>query len=63
MPLGVRAVDTLPAMTALPQPIGASEAAGGYATPTGVRLHTLADVFAAAEGLAVRLDGTEIQSA
>lgn len=35
----------------------------GYATPTGVRLHTLADVFAyaAAEGLVVRLDGTEIQ--
>lgn len=35
----------------------------GFATPTGVRLHTLADVFAyaAAEGLVVRLDGTEIQ--
>jgi hypothetical protein len=35
----------------------------GYATPTGVQLHTLADVFAyaAAEGLVVRLDGTEIQ--
>ena len=35
----------------------------GFATPTGVRLHTLADVFAyaAAEGLTVRLDGTEIQ--
>jgi DDE superfamily endonuclease/Helix-turn-helix of DDE superfamily endonuclease len=35
----------------------------GYATPTGVRLHTLADVcaYAAAEGLTVRLDGTEIQ--
>jgi hypothetical protein len=35
----------------------------GYATPTGVRLHTLADLFAyaAAEGLTVRLDGTEIQ--
>src|SRR5262249_41542359 len=32
-------------------------------TPTGVRLHTLADVlaYAAAEGLVVRLDGTEIQ--
>jgi hypothetical protein len=35
----------------------------GFATPTGVRLRTLADVFAyaAAEGLTVRLDGTEIQ--
>jgi hypothetical protein len=35
----------------------------GFATPTGVRLHTLADVlaYAAAEGLAVRLDGNEIQ--
>jgi DDE superfamily endonuclease len=35
----------------------------GFATPTGVRLHTLADVLAhaAAEGLTVRLDGTEIQ--
>jgi hypothetical protein len=35
----------------------------GFATPTGVRLHTLADVlaYAAAEGLVVRLDGTEIQ--
>jgi hypothetical protein len=35
----------------------------GYSTPTGVRLHTLADLFAyaAAEGLTVRLDGTEIQ--
>jgi hypothetical protein len=35
----------------------------GFATPTGVRLHTLADVlaYAAAEGLTVRLDGTEIQ--
>ena len=35
----------------------------GFTTPTGVRLHTLADVFAyaAAEGLTMRLDGTEIQ--
>ena len=35
----------------------------GFTTPTGVRLHTLADVlaYAAAEGLTVRLDGTEIQ--
>ena len=33
----------------------------GFATPTGVRLHTLADVLAYAEGLTVRLDGTEIQ--
>ena len=35
----------------------------GFATPTGERLHTLADVlaYAAAEGLTVRLDGTEIQ--
>lgn len=35
----------------------------GFATPTGVRLFTLADVlaYAAAEGLVVRLDGTEIQ--
>jgi hypothetical protein len=35
----------------------------GFATPTAVRLHTLADVlaYAAAEGLVVRLDGTEIQ--
>lgn len=35
----------------------------GFATPTGVRLATLADVFAyaAAEGLTVRVDGTEIQ--
>jgi DDE superfamily endonuclease/Helix-turn-helix of DDE superfamily endonuclease len=35
----------------------------GFATPSGHRLHTLADVlaYAAAEGLAVRLDGTEIQ--
>lgn len=35
----------------------------GFATPTGVRLSTLADVFAyaAAEGLTVRIDGTEIQ--
>jgi len=38
-------------------------ASRGFATPTGVRLHTLADVlaYAAAEGLVVRLDGTEIQ--
>jgi hypothetical protein len=38
-------------------------ASRGYATPTGVRLNTLADLFAyaAAEGLTVRLDGTEIQ--
>jgi hypothetical protein len=35
----------------------------GFATRAGVRLHTLADViaYAAAEGLTVRLDGTEIQ--
>jgi hypothetical protein len=35
----------------------------GFITPTGVRLRTLADVFAyaTAEGLTVRLDGTEIQ--
>jgi DDE superfamily endonuclease len=35
----------------------------GFATPSGQRLHTLADVlaYAAAEGLTVRLDGTEIQ--
>jgi hypothetical protein len=35
----------------------------GFATPAGVRLHTLADLcaYAAAEGLTVRLDGTEIQ--
>jgi hypothetical protein len=35
----------------------------GFATPTGVRLRTLADAlaYAAAEGLVVRLDGTEIQ--
>jgi hypothetical protein len=35
----------------------------GFATPAGVRLHTLADViaYAAAEGLTARLDGTEIQ--
>jgi hypothetical protein len=33
----------------------------GFATPAGTRLHTLADViaYAAAEGLTVRLDGTE----
>lgn len=35
----------------------------GYAVPSGVRLHTLADVFAyaAAEGVTVRLDATEIR--
>jgi len=35
----------------------------GFATPAGPRLHTLADViaYAAAEGLTIRLDGTEIQ--
>jgi hypothetical protein len=35
----------------------------GFATPTGARLSTLADVFAyaKAEGLTVRIDGTEIQ--
>ena len=35
----------------------------GFATPTGVRLKTLADVvaYAAAEGVTLRLDGTEIQ--
>ena len=35
----------------------------GFATPTGQRLHTLADVlaYAAAEGVTIRLDGTEIQ--
>jgi hypothetical protein len=35
----------------------------GFATTAGVRLHTLADVcaYAAADGLTVRLDGTEIQ--
>jgi hypothetical protein len=35
----------------------------GFTTPTGVRLRTLADVFAyaTADGLTVRLDGTEIQ--
>lgn len=35
----------------------------GFATPAGQRLHTLADViaYAAAEGITVRLDGTEIQ--
>src|SRR5262249_9199812 len=35
----------------------------GFATPTGQRLHTLADVlaYAAAEGPTVGLDGTEIQ--
>lgn len=38
-------------------------AARGFATTTGVRLRTLADVFAyaAAEGVKLRLDGTEIQ--
>lgn len=35
----------------------------GFATPTGVRLHTIADVFAyaAAEGIRLRIDGTEIR--
>jgi hypothetical protein len=35
----------------------------GFATPSGQRLRTLADVmaYAAAEGLTIRLDGTEIQ--
>jgi hypothetical protein len=35
----------------------------GFATPSGQRLHTLADLlaYAVAEGLTVRLDGTEIQ--
>jgi hypothetical protein len=35
----------------------------GFTNPAGVRLHTLADVlaYATAEGLVVRLDGTEIQ--
>lgn len=35
----------------------------GFATPTGIRLRTLADVFAyaQAEGVRLRLDGTEIQ--
>jgi hypothetical protein len=35
----------------------------GFATPTGVRLHTLADVFAyaAAENVTLRLDATEIR--
>jgi hypothetical protein len=35
----------------------------GFATPAGVRLHTLADVFAyaATEGLRLRIDGTEIR--
>jgi hypothetical protein len=35
----------------------------GFATPSGQRLHTLADVlaYAAAEGVIIRLDGTEIQ--
>jgi hypothetical protein len=35
----------------------------GFATPSGQRLHTLADVlaYAAAEGVTIRLDGTEIQ--
>jgi hypothetical protein len=35
----------------------------GFATPSGVRLHTLADVlaYAATEGVTIRLDGTEIQ--
>jgi len=35
----------------------------GFATPTGTRLHTLADVFAyaAAEGVTLRVDATEIR--
>ncbi len=35
----------------------------GYATPAGPRLHTLADVFAyaAAHGIALRADGSEVQ--
>lgn len=35
----------------------------GYATDTGVRLHTLADVcaYAAAEGITLRIDATEIR--
>ncbi len=35
----------------------------GYATPAGPQLHTLADVFAyaAARGIRLRLDGSEIQ--
>lgn len=35
----------------------------GYATPTGIRLHTLADVFAyaAAEDVTLRIDATEIR--
>jgi hypothetical protein len=35
----------------------------GFATPAGARLHTLADVFAyaAAEGVELRIDGTEVQ--
>ena len=35
----------------------------GFATPTGVRLHTLADVFAyaAAEDVTLRMDATEIR--
>jgi hypothetical protein len=38
-------------------------AARGFATPAGTRLHTLADVFAyaAAEGVRLRIDGTEIR--
>jgi hypothetical protein len=38
-------------------------ASRGFATPTGVRPRTLADVvaYAAAEGVTLRLDGTEIQ--
>ena len=36
----------------------------GYATPAGPRLHTLADVFAyaAARGIGLRLDGSEVQA-
>ncbi|MFG1711007.1 transposase family protein [Nonomuraea sp. M3C6] len=35
----------------------------GFAVPgrPGVRLHTLADVFAYAEGVELRIDGTEVQ--
>jgi hypothetical protein len=38
-------------------------AARGFATPGGVRLHTLADVFAyaATEGVTLRLDATEVR--
>lgn len=38
-------------------------AARGFAVPDrpGLRLRTLADVFADAEGVALRIDGTEVQ--